>query len=232
MIKDFISRKIFERLLKKYPFPCKLIVGANGDRYPGWLSTEKSYFDITNGFHWRKYFDIKVPVSVEEQIGEREELVDGVKTMVKYQKEIPEEKIEWRKMEVIQNILADHVLQELTNHDAIIALELAHQYLTPGGTIRVAVPDAGHNDKKFINLMQQQYPGYHYDKTDLIRTMRSAGFTRFKVKEGFDAGGLFNISTWYRIDGYCKRSFWYDPNNMVGDTGMFWSCLIIDAIKE
>lgn len=232
MIKELFSKKAFERLIKKNPFPCKIIVGAGGDRYPGWLSTEKKYFDITKEADWKKYFDVKVPLTTEEQIGERTEIVDGVETTVKYQLDIPEEKIEWREMQVISNILADHVFQELTKAEAIEALVYARRYLTPGGRIRIAVPDANHRDKKFTNLMEDCYPGERYNKDDLVRTMRAAGFKKFQVKEGFDPGGLFNISTWYRIDGYVSRSFWYDANNMTNETGMFWSCLIVDAIKE
>lgn len=232
-IKNFISRKIFERMLKKYPYPVKLIVGANGDRYPGWLSTEKSYFDITKADDWEKYFDVSVPVTISEQIGTRREEVDGVMQQVKYQLDVPEEQIEYKSMQVIKNILADHVIHELGWDDAIQAMKLAHKYLTPGGRIRISVPDDNHRDKKFVKMMKQIYqPKYDYDKSNMLRMLRAAGFRHFQVKEAFDVGELFNISTWYRIDGFCKRSFWYDPSNMTMDTGMFWSCLIIDAIKD
>jgi predicted SAM-dependent methyltransferase len=233
MIKKFISRKVFEYVLKKNPFPCKLVVGADGDRYPGWLSTEKKYFDITNEDHWKKYFDVEIPITYEDQIGTRKEKIDGVEQDVKFYMDVPEEKIEIRKMQVISHILADHVFQELTEADAIQALVYAKRYLTPGGKIRIAVPDDNHRDKQFVQLMQQIYqPKVHYNRDKLLRVVRAAGFKRFQVKENFDAGGLFNISTWYRQEGFVKRSFWYDPNNMANNTGMFWSCLIIDAIKE
>ncbi len=232
-LKDYISRKIFERLLKRFPFPVKLIVGANGDRYPGWLSSEKSYFDITKAADWEKYFNVSVPVTTSEQIGTRMEMVDGVMQEVKFQLDVPEEQIEHRSMQVIKNILADHVIQELSWDDAIIAMKLAHKYLTPGGRIRIAVPDNGHRSELFTKTMKQIYhPKWEYDKAEMMQMLRAAGFKHFQVKEAFDIGGLFNISTWYRIDGFCKRSFWYDPNNMTTDTGMFWSCLIIDTIKD
>ena len=231
--RDFTSRKIFERLLKRYPFPVKLIVGANGDRYPGWLSSEKSYLDITKAADWEKYFDVSVPVTTAEQIGTRIEEVDGVEQEVKYQLDVPEEQIEYKSMQVIKNILADHVIQELDWNEAVQAMKLAHKYLKPGGRIRISVPDEYHRDKKFVKMMKQIYPPkWEYDKNNMLRMLRAAGFKHFQVKEAFDIGGLFNISTWYRIDGFCKRSFWYDPNNMTMSTGMFWSCLIIDAIKD
>lgn len=232
-IKDFMSRKIFERMLSKFPFPVKLIVGAKGDRYPGWLSSEKSYFDITKASDWEKYFNVSVPVTTSEQIGTRMEEVDGVKQEVKYQLDVPEEQIEYRRMQVIKNILADHVIHELNYDDAVKAMRFAHKYLTPGGRIRIAVPDADHKDERFVKLMKNIYqPKWDYSSNGMLRMLKAAGFKHFQVKEAFDVAGLFNISTWYRIDGYCKRSFWYDPNNMIMDKGMFWSCLIVDAIKD
>lgn len=215
-IKDWIRKKVFEYQIKRYPFPCKVIVGADGDRYPGWLSTEKSFFDITNIDHWKKYFEMKVPITTADQT-----------------KEVPDEMIEWKPMQVIKNLLLDHVLQELDNIEAVTALTWCKKYMAPGGRIRIAVPDWNHRDNDFKELMQQIYPSkMKLTEKNLIHLLRQAGFKQFQVKECFQDSEFFNISTWYRIDGYCKRSFWYDPNNMTGDTGMFWSCLIVDAIKE
>ena len=231
-MKLLTNKFIFNHQLKRCVYPIKIIVGASGDRYPGWLSTEKSFLDITNPDHWKKYFDFSIPVTTENQIGEMTETIDGVEQKIKYYMDVPEEKIEYRKTPMISNILADHVFQELTAEESIAALKNMRRYLIDGGRIRIAVPDYGHRERKFVSLMQQIYPNkQNHNFQSMINLCRAAGFKQFQLKEYFDAGGLFYISTWYRIDGYCKRSFWYDPNNMIGDTGMFWSCLIVDVIK-
>lgn len=231
--KDFVSKLIFEHQLKQHPFPCKIVAGASGDRYPGWLSTEQSFFDITNEAHWKKYFDVKVPVTTENQIGERKETIGGVEQTVKFYKEIPDHLIEHKRMQVISRLLAEHIFEHLTDLDAVKALKLTHKYLAPGGRIRIAVPDMNHPDKKYLDY-QRSISGHkqEYNYQSLTAQCRKAGFKQFQLKEYFDAGGLFNISTWYRIDGHVKRSFWYDWRNMTMEGGVFWSSLIIDAIKE
>jgi len=233
-MKYYIRKKVFEHQLKKSPLPVKLIVGADGDRYPGWLSTEKSFFDITNPDDWEKYFDFGVRALEPGAPDYREEEVGGVKSQVPYFN--PDKKITVDKdLQVVRRILAEHVFHFLTEDQAMAALQLMKKYLTDDGRIRIAVPDQYHKDQRYIEYVNDPVHGHksRWSFQSLTRFIKAAGFKHVQVKEAFDAGGSFNIATWYRIDGYVKRSFWYDYRNMVPELGnnIFWSSLIIDAIK-
>lgn len=42
----------------------KIILGAGGQSYKGWISSDKNYFDITNDQHWKKFFEGKKVVNI------------------------------------------------------------------------------------------------------------------------------------------------------------------------
>lgn len=209
--REFISKQIFKHQMKQEPFPIKLVVGASGDRYPGWISTEESYFDITNEDHWDKYFHYDQPVWNEKT-----------------------EKWESEPMPVISRILAEHVFEHLDEIAIEHTLKLMHKYLVIGGRIRIAMPDPLHTNKKYLEYIRDPIHNHitELSAIQLARKIKAAGFENVQIKEGFNDAGFFNVSTWYRVDGYVKRSFWYDARNMLMDDGILWTSVIVDGIKQ
>lgn len=207
-MKKLISKMIFKHQMKKKPFPIKLIVGAGGDRYPGWLSTEQKYFDITKEEDWEKHFRYDQPV---------------------WNQKI--EKWQYEFMPVVGRILADYVFQDLDEIAVEHTLKLAYKYLVYGGKIRIAVPDMLHPDPRYVEQMKEIPHQSEWTAIKLARLMKAAGFNS-TIKEGFGDAGFFHVSTWYRVDGYCKRSFWYDPRNMTMDDKFLWTCVIVDGVKQ
>jgi len=50
----------------------------------------------------------------------------------------------------IDNLLAEHVLEHLTEEDVALVLNLSYKYLKNGGCFRIAVPDKNNPDEKYI----------------------------------------------------------------------------------
>ena len=223
-------KKKFERKLRKSIYPVKLIVGASGDKFPGWLSSEEYFFDITNEKDWRKYFDINVPQN--DEVEYREQIIDGVKTNVPFFKPPWNPNIKKQSMRIISRIVAEYVIQLLTREEALIALKLMYKYLIKGGRVRIAVPDSNHPHKKYLETMKQIEHKEEYDYHSLAQLLHDAGFKKVQIKESFTHGNMFHISTWYLIDGMIKRSFWYDPSNFECRDGFLWTSIIVDGIKQ
>jgi predicted SAM-dependent methyltransferase len=51
---------------------------------------------------------------------------------------------------VLQNVLAEHVIEHLTRDETIIALSNISRHMVPGGRVRIAVPDGYHPDPDYI----------------------------------------------------------------------------------
>jgi len=234
MIKNYFRKKVFEHQLSKSSLPVKIIVGADGERLPGWLSTEKDFFDITKESDWKKYFDFKQKVSppfIKTKTRYEERVVGGVKRMIPVLDPVGLSASVEMRMEVISHILCEEIVQDLEISEVREFLRLAYDYLTPKGRIRISVPDANHPNKEYQkNIVEKHKQQFNY--MQIIRMLREAGFNKPSLKEGYINDGMFNISTWYMVDGLVKRSFWYDPRNMEVLDGYLFSSLIVDGIKN
>jgi predicted SAM-dependent methyltransferase len=120
----------------------------------------------------------------------------------------------FRKKE-IKAILAEHVLEHLTNTDFEKFLRIVKPYLAKNASIRIAVPDKNHPSKYVKNLVK---PGgsdhgsedhksfYSHNKfTDIAKKVNY----NLVLIEYFDNGGIFKINNKRSIDsdsGYIKRS--------------------------
>jgi len=135
----------------------------------------------------------------------------------------------------IDAILAEHVWEHLSPEDGLVAAMVCHEYLKPGGYLRVAVPDGFHPDAAYRDWVQVggSGPGADdhkvlYDHKTFSALFARAGFD-VTLLEYFDSGGIFHGSAWNDEDGMIHRSQRFDPRNR-GDKLQYTS-LIIDATK-
>jgi predicted SAM-dependent methyltransferase len=149
----------------------------------------------------------------------------------------------------IDRAVAEHVLEHLTEDEALAALCNVRSYLKPGGRLRIAVPD-----KNNPNCAYQEHsrPGgkgqawarllwynsdepehkVHYDFQTLSALIERAGLTP-RLLEYCDAAGNFHRNQWSLQDGPLRRYYnspynlnWYLPFHGFQNTS-----LIIDAVK-
>jgi len=131
--------------------------------------------------------------------------------------------------------LAEHVFEHLTFEQGVTALKHCFQYLKPGGTVRIAVPDGYHPNPDYIHMVKPGGSGegahdhkliYNYRK--LSDAFRAAGFSPVLL-EYYDEQGKFHYQDWDSKDGHIIRSRRYDKrfNSPLG-----YSSLIIDGVKS
>ncbi len=135
----------------------------------------------------------------------------------------------------IDAILAEHVWEHLTIDDGISAARQCHDFLRPGGYLRVAVPDGFRPDPEYIDYVKPGGTGAGaddhkvlYDHRTFSRVFEQAGFQVHPL-EYFDAEGRFHFTEWDSKDGTIRRSKRYDPRNQ--DGAIRYTSLIVDARK-
>lgn len=135
----------------------------------------------------------------------------------------------------ISAILAEHVWEHLTLAEGFAAAATCHDYLTPGGRLRIAVPDGFHPDPDYIELVRVGGSGAGaidhkvlYNRDTLASLLVRAGF-EVKLLEYFDAVGNFHATDWSPDDGLVRRSRRFDPRNH--DGRLRYTSLIVEARK-
>ncbi|HVS52982.1 MAG TPA: hypothetical protein VHD62_11565 [Opitutaceae bacterium] len=135
----------------------------------------------------------------------------------------------------ITAILAEHVWEHLTLSEGRLAAEICHDYLRPGGWLRIAVPDGLHPDPGYVEQVRVggSGAGAHdhrvlYTHETLGQLLREAGFT-VEFLEYFDVAGGFHACDWQPADGPVQRSRRFDRRNR--DGRLRYTSLIVDAWK-
>lgn len=135
----------------------------------------------------------------------------------------------------IDALLAEHVLEHLTESDAIIALRNCHHFLKPGGYLRVAVPDGLHPSREYLDAVKPMGSGFGsedhkvlFTYLSLSRLMKTAGF-KVELLEYFDEQGAFHCKEWDPGAGMVTRSMRFDARNIDGDLN--YTSVILDAWK-
>jgi len=135
----------------------------------------------------------------------------------------------------IAGILAEHVWEHLTSADGVTAAKICHQYLRPGGHLRLAVPDGFNPDPDYREQVRPGGSGagaedhkvlYTYET--LGRLLADAGFD-VDLLEYFDADGKFHFTDWNPAAGMVYRSRRFDERNRDGQ--LAYTSLIVDARK-
>jgi predicted SAM-dependent methyltransferase len=136
----------------------------------------------------------------------------------------------------LDNILAEHVWEHLTDKDTQLANTNCYKFLKKGGRLRIAVPDGFNTDKDYIERVKPGGSGIGSDDHKILynyqimsERLKSAGFERIEFLEYWDENQNFNHIDWKVDDGFIKRSLKYDSRNKDGKLG--YTSLIVDAIK-
>lgn len=144
----------------------------------------------------------------------------------------------WRKLlftHRLDNIMAEHVWEHLTEEDTILANKNCYKYLKKNCTLRIAVPDGFHPDKRYIEAVRPGGSGAGaddhkilYNYMSLKNRLEKAGF-EVHLLEYWDEKGNFHFTNWTDEGGHIIRSKRYDERNQNGVLN--YTSLIVDAIK-
>jgi len=136
----------------------------------------------------------------------------------------------------IKKILAEHILEHLTNDELNLMVKNFKNYSSDDVNIRVAVPDGFHKDEQYIEKVKPGGKGEgaeeHYDLFNyksLSALFEQHGFNSILV-EYWDEKGNFHEGYTNDEFGYVKRSFLNDSRNSDGIP--HYTSLIVDFRKK
>jgi len=136
----------------------------------------------------------------------------------------------------INKILAEHVLEHLTEEDLSRALRNFNLYSSNDVNIRIAVPDGYHPDSGYIqsvkpNECETRSHGHQvlFNYETLTAAFRSQGF-KFKLLEYWDKNRQFHSVYQNDENGFVYRSFHNDSRNANGQSN--YTSLIVDFFKK
>jgi len=136
----------------------------------------------------------------------------------------------------INKILAEHVLEHLTDEDLELMVKHLHKYSADDINIRIAVPDGFHKDQNYIDLVKPGGKGegaydhkHLFNYKTLSTIFEKQGFVSY-LKEYWDEEGEFH-TTYFNDDfGKIQRSFINDNRNK--DKIPHYTSLIVDFKKK
>ncbi|MES2285131.1 MAG: methyltransferase domain-containing protein [Bacteroidota bacterium] len=136
----------------------------------------------------------------------------------------------------INYILAEHVLEHITNTDLAIMLKNFVEFAHDDVNIRIAVPDGFHKDPVYIENVKPGGigAGAHDHKNlftyrSLSKLFSDAGFEAHPI-EYWDENGIFHQGYINDDKGHIRRSFINDNRNASGKP--VYTSLIIDFTKK
>ncbi len=135
----------------------------------------------------------------------------------------------------IHKVLAEHVLEHLTNQELEKMIKNFYKYSDEEINIRIAVPDGFHNDEKYITLVKPGGMGEGADDHQNLFNVNSLsslfekfGFVAHPV-EYWDEEKNFHQGYTDNGDGFVIRSYINDKRNKNGNP--VYTSLIIDFTK-
>lgn len=135
----------------------------------------------------------------------------------------------------IDKILAEHVLEHLTNNDLEKMIKNIKEFSSENINVRIAVPDGYHIDENYIKSVKPGGTGdgaeSHinlFNYKSLSSLFKQEGFKPVLV-EYWDESGNFHHNNLDIEYGFIERSFKYDPRNKNGKPN--YTSLIIDFKK-
>lgn len=133
----------------------------------------------------------------------------------------------------IHRLLAEHVFEHLTVAEMGQCLRLARPYMSPGGRIRLAVPDGNHPDENYREHVRPGGIGGGADDHKVLYTSETIANVLkecdygFQLLEYYDASGEFHQEPWHAEDGFISRSAAHDDRNIDGN--LIYTSLIVDC---
>lgn len=133
-----------------------------------------------------------------------------------------------------ENLLAEHVLEHLTEEEVILVLKFSYKYLNNGGVFRIAVPDKNHPNPEYVENVKPGGIGpgaddhkSFWDYNTLIKAAEFVGFTA-KPLEYCNENKEIITSLYNQSNGIIQRSISYGIISSINQ----YSSLIIDAFKN
>lgn len=133
-------------------------------------------------------------------------------------------------------ICAEHVWEHFTRDQAHVGICNAFNFLKPGGTFRVAVPDGYFPNPAYIDAVRPGGTGHGADDHKMLWNHESMfealykfPFSKINRLEWWDRDGIFHCEPWDTSKGKINRSIIYDERNKSGDIN--YTSLIMDAVK-
>jgi len=140
------------------------------------------------------------------------------------------------KSKKIEKILAEHVLEHLTDSELDLMINNFYKYSTKNVNIRIAVPDGFHKDENYINTVKPGGTGVGAEDHKQLFTYRtlSEKFGKYgfvpHLKEYWNETGEFHTNYSNDENGYVIRSFINDKRNE--DKHPHHTSLIVDFRRE
>lgn len=135
----------------------------------------------------------------------------------------------------VDNFLAEHVFEHLTENEGKIAINNCYEYLKQGGIIRIAVPDGFFPNPDYINSTKPggSGPGAYDHKVlyNYLTIKEIFDQDKFVLNfvEYFNQDGKFNEKKLSDENGFILRSRYNDERN--NKAIIKYTSLIVDAIK-
>ena len=136
----------------------------------------------------------------------------------------------------LEGFFAEHVWEHLTLEEGIKASKNCYEFLKKGGSLRIAVPDGLHPDRKYIDYVKPGGTGNGSEDHKILYTyktlgssLREVGF-RIELLEYWDENKDFHYQPWDADQGLVRRSMSYDWRNVRGKLN--YTSIIVDAIKD
>jgi len=141
----------------------------------------------------------------------------------------------WRRLfapDSIDRLVAEHLFEHLSDSGCEAAFAECFRYLSPGGLLRIAVPDGNRRDSVYIEEVSPPRDGHQilFTVDGLRQRLVQAGF-QVKPLEYFDAKGEFHCFPWSERDGLIRRSARHDRQERFKRGTLFYTSLIVDARK-
>ena len=140
------------------------------------------------------------------------------------------------KKKKIKNILAEHVLEHLTEEELDRMIKNFYKYSSENINIRIAVPDGYSKDENYINRVKPGGTGEGADDHKHLFTYQTLSdlFSKENFRpilmEYWDEDGKFHTDYKNDDNGYIKRSFINDTRNSRGIPN--YTSIIIDFQKD
>ncbi len=136
----------------------------------------------------------------------------------------------------IDNLLAEHVMEHLTEEQNRKVIHLIHLYLNQKAVFRFAVPDGNHPDQSYIKYVKPNGNGPGCDDHKMLWTIEIANNlfdpNKFTIQplEFYDKLGKLNTFPFDNNNGFINRTF-SNPNKADWQFKNYTS-LIIDLTKK
>ncbi len=203
-------RSYYVRALRQRSAPLRLVIGAGGTRYEGWLSSNVAPepamlprlgqvgsmsipLDITDADQWSRVFD------------------EGT----------------------IDRMLCEHVLEHLSDEQLSNGLALCRKHLAPGGRLRIAVPDGHRPDSRYLDAVAPPVDGHLqlFTIESLSLLLHSVGFG-VEPLEYYDHAGSLHRLPYDEDDGIVLRCYTRDRQIDFAYADHNYTSLIVDAVQS